>query len=319
MRDRKEPTEKPLVSVLCMTYNQVGYIRKAIDSFLSQKTSFPIEILIHDDASTDGTTDILKEYEAAHQNIHVFYEEENQYQNLAAGDHFKVSLEPFAQGKYIAQCEGDDFWIDPSKLQTQFDFMETHPDYLCCGHSSIWLTADEDHELEGNDYGKEPCDVTTDMAIKSASMQTATLFYRRGLGLEFVDDWHLPGPVTDLPWLIWLCEKGKVHYDPTKMSAYRWMAVGSYSAQKGKDRLLKAYASFIDLCKAMNEKTGGKYETLFLKRQREHAIGGVSLAGFSFLKEHDADSKIRAYFTLKDWIYLILMQFKNRTWRTNSN
>lgn len=306
---------EPKVSILCMTYNQAPYIKETLDGFLMQETDFPFEILIHDDASTDGTTEILRAYESSHPCIRVFYEEENQYLNLPAGDHFKVSLEPFARGTYIAQCEGDDYWIDPHKLQKQCDFMGSHPDYLCCGHGSVWITEDGSHEIEGSSYGSKPCDVTTDMAIENASMQTATLFYRRGLGQEFVEDWKLPGPVTDLPWLVWLCEHGKVRYDPAKLSAYRWLAQGSYSAQQGKEKLLRTYAGFIDLCNAVNEKTGGAYEALFRQRQREHAIGGASLAGFSFLREHDPDSKIRACFSPKDWLYVTLMQFKNKTWR----
>lgn len=311
--------QEPAVSIVCMTFNQAAYIQKALDGFLMQETTFPFEILIHDDASADGTTDILKEYEAAHSNIHVVYEEENQYLKLPAGDYLKVSLEPLARGKYIAQCEGDDFWTDPHKLQRQFDYMEAHPDCLCCGHSSLWITADEAQEIKVGGYGEEPCDVSTEMVLTDFAMQTATLFYRRGLGQEFVADWNLPGPVTDTPWLVWLCEKGSVHYDPSIMSAYRWMADGSYSAQKGTSKLLKSYTDFIALCNAMNEKTSGKYEDLFFKMQKDHMIGGVSRAGFSFLKKYDPHAKVRALFTPKDWLYLALMQLTNRTWQMNTN
>jgi glycosyltransferase involved in cell wall biosynthesis len=118
----------PLVSINCLTYNHSKYIRDAIEGFLMQKTNFPVEILIHDDASTDGTTEIIKEYEKRYPNlIKPLYEEENQWVKGRRGS--LVFNIPRAQGKYIAFCEGDDYWTDPYKLQKQVDFLETHPDY----------------------------------------------------------------------------------------------------------------------------------------------------------------------------------------------
>ena len=124
----------PLVSVCCITYNHASFIRKCLDGFLMQQTDFPIEILIHDDCSTDGTTEIIREYEAKYPDlIFPLYEEENQYSMGGAG---KMDLYNYtrARGKYIAYCEGDDYWTDPLKLQKQVDFMEANPDYSVCWH-----------------------------------------------------------------------------------------------------------------------------------------------------------------------------------------
>lgn len=122
----------PLVSICCLTYNHAPYIRQCIDGFLMQKVNFNIEILIHDDASTDGTIDILREYEAIYPDI-IFpiYEAENKYSNGYSGqmDFFNYRR---ARGKYIAYCEGDDYWTDPQKLQKQVDFMEANPEYSVC-------------------------------------------------------------------------------------------------------------------------------------------------------------------------------------------
>jgi len=119
--------EIPLVSISCITYNHKQYIRDAIEGFLMQITNFPVEILIHDDASTDGTTEIIKEYEKRYPNlIKPLYEEENQWVKGRRGS--VVFNIPRAQGKYIAFCEGDDYWTDPYKLQKQVDFLESHPD-----------------------------------------------------------------------------------------------------------------------------------------------------------------------------------------------
>ena len=124
----------PLVSICCITYNHASFIRKCLDGFLMQQTTFPIEILIHDDCSTDGTTEIIREYEAKYPDlIFPLYEEENQYQQGKAAEIDFYNYRR-ARGKYIAYCEGDDYWTDPLKLQKQVDFMEANPEYSVCFH-----------------------------------------------------------------------------------------------------------------------------------------------------------------------------------------
>ena len=112
-RNEMESSKKYMVSICCLTFNHEPYIRKALDSFLMQKTTFPFEIVIHDDASTDGTADIIREYQENYPDIvHSLCQEENQYSkgisNISGVFNF-----PRAQGKYIAMCEGDDYWSDP--------------------------------------------------------------------------------------------------------------------------------------------------------------------------------------------------------------
>ena len=119
---------KPLVSILCQTYNHENYVRSALDGFLKQKTNFTFEILIHDDASTDQTANIIREYEKMYHNvIKPIYQEENQY---SKGVGIATELQfPRARGKYIAICEGDDYWTDPLKLQKQVNFLEENAEY----------------------------------------------------------------------------------------------------------------------------------------------------------------------------------------------
>lgn len=138
-----------LVSICCITYNHAPYIRQCLDGFIMQKTNFKYEILIHDDASTDGTADIIREYEAKYPDIFKpIYQTENQYskgKNISATYNW-----PRAVGKYIAQCEGDDYWTDPLKLQKQVDFMEANPEYvLCCHRYKIY---NQDDGTWDNDY-----------------------------------------------------------------------------------------------------------------------------------------------------------------------
>lgn len=121
-----------LVSISCITYNHAPFIRECLDGFIMQKTNFSFEVLIHDDASTDGTTEIIKEYEEKYPDIiKPLYEEENQWIKGRRGS--AVFNFPRAKGKYIALCEGDDYWTDPLKLQKQVDFLEANNEYsLCC-------------------------------------------------------------------------------------------------------------------------------------------------------------------------------------------
>ena len=117
-----------LVSICCLTYNHEKYIRDCLDGFVNQKTNFNYEILIHDDASTDGTVDIIREYESKYPTIiKPIYQVENQY---SKGKSISATYNwSRVAGKYIAQCEGDDYWTDQLKLQKQVDFLEANPEY----------------------------------------------------------------------------------------------------------------------------------------------------------------------------------------------
>ena len=118
---------KPMVSICCATYNHEKFIAKTLDSFLSQQGNYDIEILIHDDASTDDTASIIKEYQLRFPDIiKPIFQEENQYQlGVAIDPTFNY---PRAQGKYIALCEGDDWWTDLHKLEKQVSIMEKNPE-----------------------------------------------------------------------------------------------------------------------------------------------------------------------------------------------
>ena len=119
-------TEEMIVSIACVAFNHEEYLHATLDSFLMQETSFPFEILINDDVSTDGTVDILKEYEAKYPNIvKPVYQTENQY---SKGINTISLLFPYAKGKYVAFCDGDDYWTDTKKLQIQVDAMQKHPE-----------------------------------------------------------------------------------------------------------------------------------------------------------------------------------------------
>lgn len=130
--------EEIMVSICCITYNHENYIADAIEGFLMQETDFNYEIIIHDDASTDKTADIIRSYEQNYPGIiKPIYQKVNQYsQGVKILPTF---LYPKAKGKYIALCEGDDYWTDSKKLQIQFECLEKNQDAVCCYHSDYIL------------------------------------------------------------------------------------------------------------------------------------------------------------------------------------
>lgn len=128
--------EKIVVSVVCATYNQQRYIEDAITGFLMQETDFAFEVIIHDDASTDSTPSVVEKYQKLYPNIiKPIYQLENQY---SKGD-FRPSryCVDFARGSFIAPCEGDDFWVEPSKLQYQYELLIAKEHIVVCGHNAF--------------------------------------------------------------------------------------------------------------------------------------------------------------------------------------
>lgn len=130
-----------IVSVKCLVYNHAPYIRQCLDGFVMQKTNFRFEAIVHDDASTDGTQDIIREYAEKYPDIiKPIYETENQYSKRDGS--LRKIMNNACNGKYIALCEGDDYWIDPLKLQKQIDFMESHKDCTLCGTNGLIVYQD---------------------------------------------------------------------------------------------------------------------------------------------------------------------------------
>ncbi|PRY64255.1 glycosyltransferase involved in cell wall biosynthesis [Vreelandella songnenensis] len=126
---------EPVVSVICATYNHANYIEDAINGIIAQKTDFPFELIIHDDASTDGTQEIIKHYaEKYPELIRPIFQEVNQYsKNKKPMD---ICL-PLTKGKYVAICEGDDYWTDPNKLKVQFEYMEKNAECVITHHNAF--------------------------------------------------------------------------------------------------------------------------------------------------------------------------------------
>lgn len=140
--------ERPLVTILCLCYNHEKYIERCIEGFLKQRIDFNVEIIIHDDASTDSSQSIIQKYAELYPFIKPVFQKENQYSNGVNIEDAILSKK--ANGKYIAICEGDDYWTDPYKLITQVNLFESHPDV----HFIVHKTGN--YDINGNRLGFIP-------------------------------------------------------------------------------------------------------------------------------------------------------------------
>lgn len=171
--------DKPLVSIVTITYNHEPWISKAIEGVLMQKVSFPIEYLIAEDCSTDGTRKICEQYVQKYPDIIKLLPSDKNYGAIKNEHRAFVA----AKGKYIATCEGDDYWTDPLKLQKQVDFMEAHSEY-----SVTWTRYEKFNQVENRFYadcnddlfhgGKAFVDITVHMFLHRWMTQYLTMMFR---------------------------------------------------------------------------------------------------------------------------------------------
>ncbi|MCH7321027.1 glycosyltransferase [Solibacillus sp. MA9] len=226
--------ENIVVSIHCLAYNHEKFIAEALESFLMQKTNFKFEILIHDDASTDRTQEIIKEYELQHPElIKPIYQSENQYSKENSANTINLINLNRAKGKYIAVCEGDDYWIDPYKLQKQVDYLEKNPDCSLCVHGGYIVTAAEKKVLLKNRSYKKDKDYTVGEVIEGGGglFLTNSMLFPKKYALER-PAFLLNAPVGDYPYAINLSLQGKVYYIDEFMSAYRVGHSGSWTARE---------------------------------------------------------------------------------------
>lgn len=219
-----------LVTIQCTAFNHEPYIRQCLEGFVMQKTSFRFEAIVHDDASTDGTAAIIREYaERYPEIIKPIIQTENQYsKHDGAIAHI---MNTYTHGKYIALCEGDDYWTDPLKLQKQVDFLELNPDYGLI-HSCAKVYDEKNkqfgHELMGSDFDNQ------DQLIIGNRIATLTACFRRDLceayyrNIEISPSWKM----GDYPMWLYISSHSKVNFLNEVTGVYR---VLENSASHSKD------------------------------------------------------------------------------------
>lgn len=221
-----------MVTIQCFTYNQENYIRQCLEGFVMQKTNFRFEAIVHDDASTDGTQAIIREYAEKYPDIiKPIFEIENQYSKGGFAFIGQKMKEAYPYGKYIADCEGDDYWTDPYKLQKQVDFLETHQECTLMVSNGFGYYEEKKKYVKLNPIPTKKSKFLTMSELlmeKGGLIPTASMCYRREMA-ETMPDWCLKAPVGDRPLRMWCAVNGKVYYDISPMVVYRRSSVGSFS------------------------------------------------------------------------------------------
>lgn len=253
------------VSVFCTAYNQEKFIAKCLDGFVSQRTDFRFEVLVHDDRSTDGTLDIILDYERRYPDLFmVITEEENQYSKGV--DITREIMAPLAHGRYVAYCEGDDYWCDEEKLQKQYDFMESHPECAMCCHNTIkhdlaGLTADEPF----SDW-TEIHKMTEDEVFMGWLVHTSSYFHR------IEDVWYPDGESIyqfgDYVMLCNLFDKGDIYVLPEIMSVYDLNNISGVTLQTAADtkKVIDSSHDRIHFLEEYDQVTEGRHHDVVMKR-----------------------------------------------------
>lgn len=243
----------PLVSIVCITYNQEQYITDAIEGFLLQETDFPFEIVIQDDASTDMTPEIIKKYAKKYPKIiKPVFQHENQFSQPRKN--VLLTAFSFTKGEYIAVCEGDDYWIDSHKLQIQISEMKKNPKCDVSFHPVLCKHAKKkrrekviaQHSLRNEIF------ITKQLVLGAGGFCPTASFVFKSSIFKSIPEWFLDVPISDYFLQILASLRGGALYVNKVMAVYRVGSLGSWSERIAKDESY-AYTYFIKILKSLDE------------------------------------------------------------------
>ena len=288
-----------MVSIICTAYNHEKYIRKCLDGFVMQETDFLYEVLVHDDASTDTTSSIIQEYEKLYPNIiKPIYQTENQYSKGVSIT--RNIIFPKCRGKYIAICEGDDYWTDPNKLQKQIAALETHPDCFMCVCKAERVSEDES-EIIGYcpsfplDEGVIESDGFLDIVFKEYAFHTSSYVFCASLYKRYAEntpDFVRTCPVGDEAYMLYFGYAGNVYYCKDTMTCNRRGSIGGWNERTWSNRnnRKKYYLGMAETYKKFDVYTKGRYHEMCLRKiYLEQYFAAESARDFQklfFAKEH---------------------------------
>ena len=259
----QKPGNRIRVSVICNAFNQQAYIRETLESLVSQQTDFAYEILVHDDASTDQTPAIIREFAEKYPDlVRPLFQAENQY-SKGARIYLDIQI-PRARGDYLALCEGDDYWTDPLKLQKQLDAMERHPELDLCAHAASMVAADTKVFLRTLGPGTETRVIPVEEVIRGGGgfVATNSLFFRKS-AYDRVPAFRRSFPF-DYAMQIHGALRGGLLYLADNMSAYRVSAQGSWTVTIRKD--LSQRVAFenrkLAMLQILDRETEGRYHAV---------------------------------------------------------
>ncbi len=265
---RREKVRNCLVTVFCLAYNHEKYIRATFEGFIKQKTSFDFKVIVHDDASTDDTPNIIREYIEKYPDIfEAIFQEDNKYQKgIDIEDEY---IFPKLGGKYVAVCEGDDYWTDPNKLQLQVNYMEKHPDCTLCVHNTEKMFEDGRSTGKSFNNSRRERDYSFEDIIlsePSAYFHFSSFMWRYDT-LKHKNKAFAMDGIGDYPMALYLASIGYIHYIPKIMSRYRLNSIGSWSAAMESDNSKKViqHKNIIKGLKSIDEYTKHRYSPVIRK------------------------------------------------------
>ena len=264
MNKQSSDSNEILVSIHCLVYNHEPYIRECLEGFVMQKTNFPFEAIVHDDASTDKSADIIREYAEKYPHIiKPIYQTENQYSK--GNGRLDRIMEANLRGKYVALCEGDDYWTDPLKLQKQVDFLEAHPDYsmVCCEADILTSSG-----MTSRYHYYQSCEMPIkDLILKGGGwIHTASIMYRRELKNDYPNFARMCH-VGDYPLCLHMAMRGRVYFMSDKMVVYRSLSIGSWTSRTIVDEnYFNRWLSELRILQGYNEYSNYQYDKIFKQR-----------------------------------------------------
>ena len=248
------------VTGYCFTYNHVDFIRDALDGFVNQKTSFKYQIIVFDDASTDGTREIVEAYAQKYPEIIIpILPSENTYsKNLPR---LKMFIEPHIKGKYITICEGDDYWCDENKLQKQYDVLNNRKDCVACVHNTVfWNVKNGKKSVGYQTKNNRILQIPGVLKEGGAEYHTSSLMFRREY--YFIPEGFFIHSVGDYPRAVYLALSGHIFYLKDVMSVSRRNVNGSWTSRQSKSDKIRVLEDSIDMLKYADKYSHYQFHTI---------------------------------------------------------
>lgn len=278
------------VSCHVITYNQKNYISQCIDGILMQQTDFPFEIIIGDDNSTDGTREILIQYQKKHPDKITLNLRKERGKGIPGKDNFISTLE-LCKGEYITLCDGDDYWNDPLKLQKQVDFLENNPDYVIACHDTKVINENNEIIRESKLEDKWKRDFSKDDLIKGVFIMPLTICFRNVIQQLPKEFYHVKNGDTFVISILGNYGKAKFQKEIIP-AAYREHMGGVWSSESEINKLLDQqttyYYMFLYYYKMKTKNVGVDYYF----SQYQHACFTILSR---FVKDKDFKNGFAAY------------------------
>lgn len=271
-------TQKLKVIIRCLVYNHEPYLRDCLEGFVMQKTNFAFKAVVHDDCSTDGSAAIIREYAEKYPDIiEPIYETENLYSKRNGSLRQVMDAATMNRSDYIAYCEGDDYWIDPHKLQKQVDYMDAHPECtMVCTNAHIEapkgiLTEEDLKNMGWYHYNESRIMATEDIITKGGwFIHTCTTLYRANIKDSYPEECQRCH-VGDYPLQIFAALKGSIYYMHEKMAVYRYMSVGSWTEKdckmKEENANILPTRNILKMLSSLDNYSKKYYHSAFIERQ----------------------------------------------------